>query len=99
MKEIRFPAGFSMEQLRREHPRAKFSSGVKEVDHWLATQSLRDCHQAGKTFAFVAVIIDCLSAKAKEFYQKWDFTELPGHPFRLFLSSQMLDAMMLEGDS
>ncbi len=24
----------------------------------------------------------------------WDFAELPGHPYRLFLSAKQLDAMM-----
>ena len=61
----------------------------------LLAQALRDFHMAQKTFAFVAVIIDCLDEKAKEFYSQWNFAELPGHPYRLFLSAQKLDAMML----
>ncbi len=60
----------------------------------LLAQALRDCHAAGQTFAFVAVILDCLDDQAKAFYKRWDFRELPGHPYRLFLSSQSLDAMM-----
>src|ERR1700752_3063705 len=28
----------------------------------------------------------CLNDAAKEFYRQWDFEELPGHPYRLFLS-------------
>lgn len=62
----------------------------------LLAQALSDCHQAGQTFAFVAVILDCLSDAAKAFYQQWDFEELPGHPYRLFLSARRLDAMMSE---
>jgi GNAT superfamily N-acetyltransferase len=62
----------------------------------LLAQALRDCHSAGQTFAFVAVILDCLDDHAKAFYQQWDFRELPGHPYRLFLSSGTLDAMMRE---
>jgi hypothetical protein len=42
----------------------------------------------------VAVILDCLTDAAKTFYQKWDFDELPGHPYRLFVSYQRLEAMM-----
>lgn len=60
----------------------------------LLAQALRDCHEAGKTFAFVAVILDCLGDDAKAFYQRWDFQELPGNPYRLFLSAKRLEAMM-----
>ena len=60
----------------------------------LLAQRLRDCHLAGQTFAFVAVIIDCLNDSARSFYQQWDFTELPGHPYRLVLSARQLAAMM-----
>ncbi|MCO6458552.1 MAG: GNAT family N-acetyltransferase [Pirellulaceae bacterium] len=60
----------------------------------LLAQTLRDCYEAGDTFAFVAVILDCLSDAAKAFYQKWDFEELPGHPYRLFVSYRQLEAMM-----
>lgn len=168
---VRFPEGFRCEGLRREHPRARFASGQKAVDSWLAqhalqnqdkrlsvsrvlldpdgaiagyytlatgqvdcgalppetvkklprrclpvamlawlgvdrrhqgrglgtlllAQALADCHAAGRTFAFVAVIIDCLDEKAKAFYQHWDFREVSGRPLRLFLTSQGLDALM-----
>jgi len=42
----------------------------------------------------VAVILDCVDDRAKAFYQRWDFAELPGNPYRLFLTSQALMAMM-----
>lgn len=61
----------------------------------LLAQALRDCHTAGQTFAFIAVVLDCLHDRAKKFYQRWDFQELPGHPYRLFLSAMTLDALML----
>jgi GNAT superfamily N-acetyltransferase len=60
----------------------------------LLAQALSDCYEAGKTFAFVAVILDCINDAAKAFYQKWDFRELPGHPYRLYLSANQLDALM-----
>jgi GNAT superfamily N-acetyltransferase len=60
----------------------------------LLGQALRDCHDAGKTFAVIAVILDCLNDRAKTFYRRFDFEELPGHPYRLFLSAQRLEAMM-----
>jgi GNAT superfamily N-acetyltransferase len=170
---VRFPDGFQLRRLRREHPRLAFRCGQEKVDDWLATkalqhqekhlsttrvlldeagaiagyytlatgqvdfgdlpaevvrrlprrllpvavlawlgvgaghqgqglgrlllaQALRDCHEAGKTFAFVAVILDCIDDAAKAFYRHWDFEELPGHPYRLFLSAKRLDAMMEE---
>jgi ribosomal protein S18 acetylase RimI-like enzyme len=60
----------------------------------LLAQALRDCFDAGQTFAFVAVILDCLNDAAKGFYQRYDFRELPGHPYRLFLSMKQLQSMM-----
>src|SRR5205085_4713564 len=38
----------------------------------LLAQALRDCYEAGKTFAFIAVILDCLNDAAKAFYRRWD---------------------------
>jgi GNAT superfamily N-acetyltransferase len=61
----------------------------------LLAQALRDCYEAGQTFAFVAVILDCINDEAKAFYQKFDFAELPGQPYRLFLSAAQLEAMMI----
>jgi GNAT superfamily N-acetyltransferase len=60
----------------------------------LLAQALRDCYEAGQTFAFAAVILDCINDTARAFYQHWDFEELPGQPYRLFLSAQRLEAMM-----
>jgi GNAT superfamily N-acetyltransferase len=171
VNEVRFPEGFRLERLRREHPRKPFRCGEAAVEDWLAAkalqnqdkrlsvtkvlldpagavagyytlatgqvdfgdlpaevtkrlprralpvavlawlgvvtahqgqglgrlllaQALRDCYEAGKTFAFLAVILDCVSDAAKAFYRRWDFEELPGHPYRLFLSARRLEAMM-----
>ncbi len=60
----------------------------------LLARALRDCHDAGETFAFVAVILDCTSDHARSCYKHWDFEPLPGHPYRLFLSAERLRAMM-----
>ncbi len=60
----------------------------------LLAQALRDCHAAGQTFAFLAVILDCVNDRAKAFYQRWDFRELPGHPYRLYLSADLLNSLM-----
>lgn len=62
----------------------------------LLAQALRDCWDAGKTFAFIAVILDCVTDAAKAFYRHWDFEEIPGHPYRLFLNAKRLAAMMEE---
>ncbi len=62
----------------------------------LLAQALRDGHEAGKTFAFVAIILNCIDDKAKTFYSRWDFRELPGHPYRLYLSALQLADMMRE---
>jgi GNAT superfamily N-acetyltransferase len=86
---------------RRNLPVAVLAWLAVSSDHqgqWLGrlllAQALRDCHEAGKTFAFIAVILDCINDAAKTFYQHWDFRELPGHPHQLFLSANQLDAMM-----
>lgn len=60
----------------------------------LLSQALLDCHEAGQTFAFVAVILDCINQRAKTFYENFDFEEMAGQPFRLFLSAERLQQMM-----
>jgi ribosomal protein S18 acetylase RimI-like enzyme len=60
----------------------------------LLAQALRDCYEASRAFAFVAVILDCVDDAAKAFYQRFDFAELPGHPYRLCLTAAQLDALM-----
>jgi len=63
----------------------------------LLAQALRDCHEAGKIFAFVAVILDCVNDAARDFYRHYDFKELPGCPYRLFLSARRLEVLMEGG--
>jgi ribosomal protein S18 acetylase RimI-like enzyme len=60
----------------------------------LLASALRDCFEAGKTFAFVAVILDCLNDAAKAFYSRFHFRPLEGHPYKLFLSAGQLETMM-----
>ncbi|MDP1824769.1 MAG: hypothetical protein Q8L48_16050 [Archangium sp.] len=59
----------------------------------LLAQALNDCFVAGKTFPFIAVILDCVDEPTKQFYARWNFCELPGRPLRLFLSASELKAM------
>jgi GNAT superfamily N-acetyltransferase len=60
----------------------------------LLAWALRDCHQAGHSFPFVAAIIDCLDDNSKRFFLQFDFRELPGHPYRLYLSYSQLAALL-----
>ena len=168
---VRFPAGLTLEDLRRGHPRAAFSCAQPLVDTWLHTQALQsqtkrltvtrvltdpvgvvagyytlamgqvdfgelppnvvaklprralpvavlawlgvdtsyqgqglggrllaqamnDCHAAGETFPFVAVVLDAVDAKSKAFYAHWDFREVPGRPMKLYLPTTSLNALM-----
>jgi GNAT superfamily N-acetyltransferase len=66
----------------------------RKLGDLLLAQALRDCYEAGQTFAFVAVVLDCVNDRAKSFYERWNFAVLPGNPYRLFLSAKTLAAMM-----
>jgi len=95
------PAELGRKLPRRPLPVAVLAwLGVSSAHHGkglgglLVAQALHDCWEAGKTFAFVAVILDCLNDTAKAFYEHWDFRALPGYPYRLFVSAKQLEAMM-----
>jgi hypothetical protein len=60
---------------------------------------LRDCWEAGETFAFIAAILDCLSDAAKAFHRHWDFEAIPGHPYRLFLQREESGGVVLRGNN
>lgn len=60
----------------------------------LLATALHDCFDASQTFAFVAVILDCVDMAAKKFYQRFDFQKLPGYPMRLYLSANKLQSLM-----
>ncbi|HBE69219.1 MAG TPA: N-acetyltransferase [Planctomycetaceae bacterium] len=60
----------------------------------ILAMALRDCFDASQSFAFVAVLLDCVDDSAKKFYRQFDFDELPGHPMRLYLSFRMLEGIM-----
>ena len=59
----------------------------------LLATALNDCYEASHTFAFIAVILDCVDEHAKRFYQRFDFAELPGYPMRLYLPFKSLEAL------
>src|SRR5262249_14174569 len=60
----------------------------------LLAQALRGCYEASGTFAFIAVGLCCIDDRATRFYQQYDFGDLPGHPYRLFLPFHLLEKMM-----
>jgi GNAT superfamily N-acetyltransferase len=60
----------------------------------LLAQALSDCHRTGQIMPFMAVLIDCVDAEAKSFYEHYGFRELPGYPMKLMLPWKLLDAMM-----
>jgi len=64
----------------------------------LLATALRDCHEASQTFAFIAIVLDCVDESAKNFYQQFSFTELPGYPMRLYLPFKLLDLMMVDAN-
>ena len=70
----------------------------KGLGRLLLAQALRDCYAAGQSFPFIAVILDCIDDKARAFYQRFDFTEMPGHPYRLYLTAAQLEAMISSSD-
>lgn len=72
---------------------SKSRQGQKLGDLLLA-RALTDCYDADRIFACTAVILDCVDDLAKAFYQQWNFAELPGNPYRLFLSAQTLAMLM-----
>jgi GNAT superfamily N-acetyltransferase len=95
------PAGLIRRLPRRSLPVAILAWLGISVEHQgqglgkrLLAQALRDCYDAGQTFAFVAVVLDCLSEAAKSFYGQWGFEQLPGHPNRLFISAVQLELLV-----
>ncbi len=100
------PAEFTKKLPRRALPAAVLAwLGVatpfqgQGLGRRLLSQALRDCYLAGQTFAFVAILVDCIDDAAKAFYQQFDFSELPGHPYRLFLSAGLLERLILSDGS
>jgi len=65
----------------------------RQLGDRLLAQALLDCHEAGTRIPFVAVVIDCLDATAKAFFQRYDFREFPGQPMRLLLPKALLDVL------
>ena len=61
----------------------------------LLAQSIGDAYTVGQTFAFVALIVDCIDEVAKQFYLKFGFFELPGFSNRVYLRAMHLESIVL----
>lgn len=101
-----FPAEFTRRLPRRPLPVAILAwLGVSSRYHGqglgtrILAYALRHCYEAEKAFPFVAVVIDCVDDTAKLFFQKFDFLEIPGNPYRLYLSVAQLQALLGEARS
>lgn len=66
----------------------------QRVGRALVAQAIRMSYGAGRTFPFVAFMIDCLNESVKAYYQRWNFREAPGRPLRLLLSANELAALV-----
>jgi GNAT superfamily N-acetyltransferase len=77
MSEVRFPDGFRVEPLRRDHPRKSFRSGQAQVDDWLATNALQNQE---KHLSVTRVLLDD-QARIAGYYTlatgQVDFSDLP----------------------
>lgn len=92
-------------ELAKKLPRRNLPVGVlawlgvdksyqgRGIGQRLLATALMDCYQASQTFAFIAIVLDCIDSNAKSFYQRFDFAELPGYPMRLYLPFKLLEAM------
>lgn len=59
----------------------------------LLAHALSQANKASAIIPFVGVVIDCLDDGAKRFYQRYDFDEFPGHPMKLLVTRNQLQAM------
>jgi GNAT superfamily N-acetyltransferase len=59
----------------------------------LLAEALAHCRRVRRDIEFVAVLIDALDAQTRAFYERYDFRPVPGHPFKLFISAGLLEAM------
>lgn len=57
-------------------------AGVGEL---LLMDALRRALRHSSNIASVAVVVDAIDEKAREFYQRYGFIDVPGHPNRLFI--------------
>ena len=77
MSGVQFPTGLTLEALRRNHPRKRFSSGQPRVDNWLRTNALQ---QQDKHLSATKVLVDA-AGKIAGYYtlaiSQVEFSDLP----------------------
>lgn len=61
MNAVRFPSGYHIEPLRRDHHRSAFRSGQAQVDDWLASKALQN---QDKHLSATTVLVDPAGAIA-----------------------------------
>jgi len=60
--------------------------------------ALKQALDQSKIIASTAVVTDAKDERAKNFYKKYGFVELPDHPNRLFLPMKTIEQMFAVGD-
>jgi predicted GNAT family N-acyltransferase len=65
----------------------------KGIGELLLVSALEKALQHSRSIASLAVVVDAKDERAKEFYRKYGFIELPDHPSRLFLPMRTVEQM------
>lgn len=68
------------------------------VGELLLMHALKQALDQSKIIASTAVVTDAKDERAKNFYKKYGFVELPDHPNRLFLPMKTIEQMFAVGD-
>lgn len=71
----------------------------KGIGELLLMGALRQALNQSKKIASMAVVVDAKDDKAKNFYKKYGFIELPDHPQRLVLPMETIAQMFSEEDA
>ena len=68
MTAVRFPPGYRIEPLRRDHPKSAFHSGQAQVDDWLANKALQNQE---KHLSATKVLIDPVGDHCRVLYARY----------------------------
>jgi membrane carboxypeptidase/penicillin-binding protein len=58
--------------------------------------ALRRALEHSRNIASVAVVVDAIDEKARQFYQRYGFIDVPGHLNRLFIPMQTIAGLFPE---
>ena len=67
--------------------------GIGEL---LLMDALRRSLELSRRIASVAVVVDAIDENARQFYQRYGFIDVPGHPNRLFIPTQTVALLFPE---